>query len=246
MRLADCVLGFGAKTTGGKNGKYYIVNDSSDASMLNPKLGTLRHAVIQPKPLWIIFSKSMVIRLNRELIMTSDKTIDGRGVEVHIQGGAGFTLQFVKNIIIHGLHIHDIQQGPGGMIRDSMQHFGLRTNSDGDGVSIIGSSNIWIDHLSMRNCYDGLIDAVMASTAITISNCNFRDHNEVTRRAYAPQSEWKNWLWTSDNDLLFNGAFFVESGDPKRKATLREGFSCCKTRNLCGATYTLFRCTSSY
>ncbi|GAB2289588.1 hypothetical protein Dimus_023897 [Dionaea muscipula] len=301
IRLADCVIGFGAKATGGKNGKYYVVNDSSDASMLNPKPGTLRHAVIQPEPLWIIFSKSMVIRLSQELIMTSDKTVDGRGVEVHIQGGAGFTLQFVKNIIIHGIHIHDIQKGNGGMIRDSVQHFGLRTESDGDGVSIFGSSNIWVDHLSMRNCYDGLVDAVMGSTAITISNCNFRDHNEVmlfgatngytqdetmqitvafnhfdeglvqrmsrcrygfvhvvnndyshwheyaiggsqhptiisqgnrfiapqnpfakqvTMRAYAPQSEWKNWLWTSEDVLLLNGAFFVESGDLKKKRQL--------------------------
>ncbi|GAB2289600.1 Probable pectate lyase 3 [Dionaea muscipula] len=80
MRLADCVLGFGAKTTGGKNGKYYVVNDSSDTDMVNPIPGTLRHAVIQAEPLWIIFSKSMVITLNQELIMTSDKTVDGQGV----------------------------------------------------------------------------------------------------------------------------------------------------------------------
>ncbi|GAB2265389.1 hypothetical protein Dimus_000449 [Dionaea muscipula] len=117
MRLADCVLGFGAKTTDGKNGRYYVVNDSSNPDM--------------------------------KLMMTSDKTaID---VEVHIQGGVG----------------------NGGMIEDSVQHFELRTQSDGDGISMFGASNIWIDYLSMRNCYDGLVDAAMASTAITISNCNF-------------------------------------------------------------------------
>ncbi|GAB2265388.1 hypothetical protein Dimus_000448 [Dionaea muscipula] len=39
----------------------------------------------------------------------------------------------------------------------------------------------------------------------------------VTRRAYAPESEWKNWLWTSEDDLMVNGAFFVESGDLTKK-----------------------------
>ncbi|GMH01342.1 hypothetical protein Nepgr_003181 [Nepenthes gracilis] len=178
-RLADCVLGFGRKTTGGKYGRYYVVTDPSDNDMLNPKPGTLRHAVIQPEPLWIIFKGPMVIKLNEELIMTSHKTIDGRGAQVHITGGAGFTLQFVSNIIIHGIYIHDIQQGSGGLIRDSVDHYGFRTMSDGDGISLFGATNVWLDHLSMRNCHDGLIDAIQGSTAITISNCHFTKHNEV-------------------------------------------------------------------
>lgn len=300
QKLADCVLGFGHQTTGGKKGKIYVITDPSDNDLVEPKPGTLRHAVIQPEPLWIIFKTSMIIRLKAELIMTSDKTIDGRGARVHVTGGAGFTLQFVKNVIIHNLYIHDIKAGGGGMIRDSVDHVGIRTNSDGDGVSVFGSSNIWLDHLSMRNCMDGLIDAVEGSTAITISNCHFTKHNEVmlfgasdgfpagdekmqitvafnhfgkgliqrmprcrwgffhvvnndythwqmyaiggsqhptiisqgnrfiaprdpnakevTKRDYAPQSVWKNWLWTSEKDLMMNGAFFTQSGDPKKKA----------------------------
>lgn len=179
MKLADCVLGFGQQTTGGKGGKIYVVTDPSDNDMVNPKPGTLRHAAIQEEPLWIIFAHSMAIRLNEELIMTSNKTIDARGANVHIANGAGLTLQFVHNIIIHGLHIHDIKVGNGGLIRDSASHYGFRTRSDGDGISIFGATNIWIDHISMSNCADGLIDAIMASTAITISNCHFTHHNEV-------------------------------------------------------------------
>ena len=179
MRLADCALGFGRHTTGGKGGKIYMVTDPSDNDLVNPKPGTLRHAVIQPEPLWIIFARNMVIRLSEELIFTSNKTVDARGANVHIAGGSGFTLQFVRNIIIHGLHIHDIKSGNGGLIRDSVNHYGFRSSSDGDGVSIFGATNIWIDHLSMSNCADGLIDAVEGSTAITISNCHFTHHNEV-------------------------------------------------------------------
>lgn len=51
--------------------------------------------------------------------------------------------------------------------------------ADGDGISIFGSSHIWIDHNSLSNCADGLIDAIMGSTAITISNNYLTHHNEV-------------------------------------------------------------------
>ncbi|PSR88364.1 Pectate lyase [Actinidia chinensis var. chinensis] len=104
---------------------------------------------------------------------------DARGANVHIAYGAGITIQYVQNVIIHGLHIHDIAPGSGGMIRDSEDHTGFRTRSDGDGISIFGGVNIWIDHVSMSNCSDGLIDAIMGSTGITISNCHFTRHNEV-------------------------------------------------------------------
>ena len=179
-RLADCVIGFGRKTTGGKHGGYYFVTDPSDDDLVNPKPGTLRHAVIQPGPLWITFKNSLVIRLQEELIMTSNKPIDGRGVNVHIADGAGFTIQYIKNVIIHGIRIHDIVSKGGGTIRDSIDHFGTRTRSDGDGISIYGSSHIWIDHVAMWNCSDGLIDAIEGSTAITISNNHFSRHNDVS------------------------------------------------------------------
>ncbi|KAG8383111.1 hypothetical protein BUALT_Bualt05G0150800 [Buddleja alternifolia] len=178
-KLADCARGFGHHTTGGKNGRYYLVTDPTDYDMDHPKPGTLRHAVIQTEPLWIIFAHSMVIKLKQELIMTSDKTIDGRGVEVHIAYGAGITLQFVHNVIIHNIWIHNTVPTPGGMIRDTIQHIGIRTQSDGDGINIFCSSNIWIDHVSLSKGQDGLIDVVEGSTAITISNCKFNNHNDV-------------------------------------------------------------------
>ncbi|KAK6133689.1 hypothetical protein DH2020_032599 [Rehmannia glutinosa] len=178
-RLADCVRGFGHHTTGGKNGRYYLVTDASDDEMDHPKPGTLRHAIIQSEPLWIIFAHSMVIKLKQELIFTSDKTIDGRGVQVHIAYGAGLTLQFVKNVIIHNVWIHDIVPAQGGMIRDAVNHIGLRTQSDGDAISIYSSSHIWIDHVSLSKGTDGLIDVIEGSTAITISNCKFNHHNDV-------------------------------------------------------------------
>lgn len=116
--------------------------------------------------------------------MAGDKTIDGRGARVEIAYGAGITIQFVNNVIIHGIRIHDIKPKNGGLIRDSVDHFGFRTGSDGDGISIFGSQNVWIDHVSMTNCADGLIDVIQGSTGVTISNSHFTDHNDVTIYIY--------------------------------------------------------------
>ncbi|KAL9233774.1 hypothetical protein vseg_008728 [Gypsophila vaccaria] len=178
-RLADCVKGFGRHTTGGKDGPYYNVTDNSDTDFVNPKPGTLRYAVLQPGPLWITFATDMKIKLNAELIVTSDKTIDGRGAQVQIADGAGITIQFAKNVIIHNIKIHDIKPASGGMIRDTSDHVGLRGVDDGDGIVVFASTNIWLDHLSMWNCHDGLIDIVKASTGITLSNCHFTQHDHV-------------------------------------------------------------------
>ncbi|XP_022890642.1 probable pectate lyase 8 [Olea europaea var. sylvestris] len=178
-RLADCSIGFGRNAIGGRDGRYYVVTDPNNDDPVNPRRGTLRHAVIQDRPLWIVFKRDMVITLKQELIMNSFKTIDARGASVHIANGACITIQFVTNIIIHGLHIHDCKPTGNAMVRSSPTHYGWRTMADGDAISIFGSSHIWIDHNSLSNCADGLIDAIMGSTAITISNNYFTHHNEV-------------------------------------------------------------------
>ncbi|KAL7126785.1 hypothetical protein ABFS83_14G210100 [Erythranthe nasuta] len=178
-RLADCSIGFGRNAVGGRDGRFYVVTDPNDDDAVNPRPGTLRHAVIQDRPLWIVFKRDMVITLKQELIMNSFKTIDARGANVHIAGGACITIQYVTNIIIHGLHIHDCRRTGNAMVRASPSHYGWRTMADGDGISIFGASHIWIDHNSLSSCADGLIDAIMGSTAITISNNFFTHHNEV-------------------------------------------------------------------
>ncbi|KAF7802943.1 pectate lyase-like [Senna tora] len=185
FKLAGCAMGFGRKTTGGLGGRIYVVTDDSDDDVLEPKKGTLRWGVIQEEPLWITFKHDMVIKLKEELMVNSNKTIDGRGAHVQIKDGGGITLQFVSNVIIHGLRIRNIKSKKGGMIRDSVDHVGLRTRSDGDAIGLFGATNVWIDHISMANCDDGLIDVIMGSTAVTISNCHMTKHNDVPGEAYS-------------------------------------------------------------
>lgn len=54
-----------------------------------------------------------------------------------------------------------------------------KERSDGDGITIYGAAHIWVDHCSLSNCFDGLIDVVHGSTAVTISNNYMTRHNKV-------------------------------------------------------------------
>ncbi|RZC17272.1 putative pectate lyase 22 isoform B [Glycine soja] len=261
----------------------------------------------------------MVIQLKEELLMNSFKTIDGRGASVHVAGGPCITIQYVTNVIIHGIHIHDCKQGGNAMVRDSPRHYGWRTVSDGDGVSIFGGSHVWVDHCSLSNCNDGLIDAIHGSTAITISN-NYMTHHdkvmllghsdsytqdkdmqvtiafnhfgeglvqrmprcrlgyfhvvnndythwemyaiggsanptincqgnrfvapddrfskEVTKREDTPESEWQDWNWRSEGDLLVNGAFFTASGAGASSSYARASSLSARPSSLVGSITT--------
>ncbi|CAK9143501.1 unnamed protein product [Ilex paraguariensis] len=35
---------------------------------------------------------------------------------------------------------------------------------------------------------------------------------KATKHEDAPESEWKDWNWKSEGDLMLNGAFFTGSG----------------------------------
>lgn len=177
--LADCGIGFGRNAIGGRDGEFYVVTDSGNDDPANPIPGTLRHAVIQYVPLWIVFDHDMVINLKEELIMNSYKTIDGRGFNIQIADGACITIQNVSNIIIHGVYIHGCAPTGNAIVRDRPDHYGMRGVTDGDGISIFGGTDVWIDHCTLADCKDGLIDAVYGSTSITISNNYMLNHNEV-------------------------------------------------------------------
>ncbi|XVF60160.1 hypothetical protein PTKIN_Ptkin08bG0021800 [Pterospermum kingtungense] len=218
QRLADCGIGFGKDAMGGKNGRIYVVTDAGDDDPVNPKPGTLRHAVIQDEPLWIIFNRDMVITLKEELVMNSHKTIDGRGANVHISGGPCITIHYVSNIIIHGINIHDCKPGGSTTIRDSPEHSGHWTPSDGDGVSIFDSKNIWVDHCSLSNCQDGLIDVIHGSTAVTVSNNYMTHHDKVMLLGHSD-------AYTQDKDMQVTVAFnHFGEGLVQRMPRCRHGY----------------------
>ncbi|KAK8586757.1 hypothetical protein V6N13_085781 [Hibiscus sabdariffa] len=163
-------------------GEYYLVTGNSDDDVVNLKSGTLCHAVIKKKPLWIIFANDMHIKLSQELMIQSHKTIDSRGAKVHIGHEYSITLQFVHNVIIHNIRVYYIVACRDGLIRDSENHFGYREVPNGDRISIFGSSKILLDHISISACEDGLIDAVQDNQQVLCTRIRMEELDMEIRR----------------------------------------------------------------
>ncbi|XP_071901192.1 probable pectate lyase 9 [Coffea arabica] len=180
-QLATCSVGYAGKMMNniGRDVINYKVTDPSDDA-LNPKPGTLRYAMTHVKgKVWITFKRDMNVTLQKPLLVSSFTAIDGRGVNVHISGGACLVLQRANNVIIHGLRIHNCVAQPAGPVVGpdaKIVHLGP---VDGDAIRMLSSSKIWIDHNTLYDCPDGLIDVTRGSTGVTISNNWFRSQNKV-------------------------------------------------------------------
>ncbi|CAN6878766.1 unnamed protein product [Brassica oleracea] len=215
-KLAVCALGFGRRTSGGKDGPIYVVTDASDDELISPRPGTLRHAVTRDGPLWIIFARSMVIKLQQELMMTSDKTIDGRGARVYIMGGSGLTLQFVNNVIVMLFGANDKHEIDKKMqITVAFNHFGKRLEQRMPRVRF-GTIHVVNNDYTHWEMY--AIGGNMNPTIISHGNRFIAPPNEqakqITKREYTSYVDWKLWNWQSEGDYFLNGAYFVQSGKP--------------------------------
>ncbi|KAG0504678.1 hypothetical protein M758_5G122300 [Ceratodon purpureus] len=195
--LASCAVGFGRNALGGKNGPIYVVTNNGDDAQ-NPAPGTLRYGVTRDGPLWITFAKSMTIQLKAELWVSSYKTIDGRGAEVHITNQV--TMKRVDHVILHGLHIHDVRPSGASAIRISPSKVVKKGTSEGDGIHIWGSNNIWVDHCYLAKATDGLVDITKGSTDVTVSNNYLTNHNKVMLLGASPKD-------TMDRNMRITVAF---------------------------------------
>ncbi|CAA0814653.1 Pectin lyase-like superfamily protein [Striga hermonthica] len=180
-QLATCSVGYAGKMTNniGRAVTNYKVTDPSD-DPLNPRPGTLRHAVTSIKgKVWVTFARDMSIKLIKPLLVSSYTTLDGRGVNVHIANGACLYLRRVTDVIIHGLRIHNcVAQGPGPVLGPNRRVVNLGP-VDGDAIRMLTSTRVWIDHNTLSDCQDGLIDVTRGSTEITITNNRFKLQNKV-------------------------------------------------------------------
>ena len=146
--------GFGRKTTGGKSGKVIKVTN-----LKNSGAGSLREAVSQKGPRWIVFKRGLkgTIKLTNALEVASDKTIDGRGADITISGQ---TLELYNNNII-------------------VTHLKFQGSSN-DAIRVARATrNVWIHRNSLSKAYDGLIDVIQGSKDITISWNTFSSHGKT-------------------------------------------------------------------
>jgi pectate lyase len=181
QRLATCSVGFAGKMhqNRGPGVAAYTVTDPGD-DPVRPRPGTLRYAAtVLPGKVWITFQRSMHIRLAQPLFLKSFTAIDGRGADVHIAGGAGIVLDKVTDVVVHGLHLHDLGAQPSGPVVVPGGSVETKTGADGDAIRLVASSKVWIDHNTLSRCEDGLIDVTVGSTDVTISNNWFLNHDKV-------------------------------------------------------------------
>ncbi|MCO5605767.1 hypothetical protein L7F22_059951 [Adiantum nelumboides] len=111
----------------------------------------------QSNRVWITFARSMVIALQDMLWVQSHTTIDGRGVNVTING-RNLVLGGVQNVIIHNIQINNIRGS------DTLHIFS-------------GSNKVWVDHITSFNGELGLASVLQGSTDVTISNCKLQNYN---------------------------------------------------------------------
>ncbi|MCB9594757.1 MAG: hypothetical protein H6719_18700 [Sandaracinaceae bacterium] len=165
--LAELV-GFGQHTRGGDPSRVYHVTTRSGGS----GSGSLRAALESSEPYWIVFDVEGEIDLGDTPVrLRSNKTVDGRGRDVLIDGE--LIISGARNIILTDLRLTNSH--------------GERCVQDGDVVGVRGDGattpegyatrDIWLHHMDMYAGGDGLFD-VRGGSRITLSWCHFHDHNK--------------------------------------------------------------------
>lgn len=180
--LAGQAEGFGRLAVGGLHGSVYHVTTLSDDGP-----GSLRYGCRKKEPLWIVFDVSGTIGLSSYLNVSSYKTIDGRGQRIKLTG-KGLRLKECEHVIICNLEFEG-GRGP-----------------DVDGIQIKpNSKHIWIDHCSLKDYDDGLIDITRESTDITISRCHFSNHDKTMLIGADPSHHGDRCMRVTIHHCFFDG-----------------------------------------
>eukprot|EP00475_Leptophrys_vorax_P024079 TRINITY_DN3313_c0_g2_i1.p1 TRINITY_DN3313_c0_g2~~TRINITY_DN3313_c0_g2_i1.p1 ORF type:complete len:681 (+),score=19.17 TRINITY_DN3313_c0_g2_i1:185-2227(+) len=180
-QLADCVEGYATGTTGGKAGRIYHVT-SADDNRINPAPGTFRYGATRKEPLWIVFDGDYAFtQLDAEIIVYGDKTIDARGRNIVMGSGPCLAIEFVSNVIVHGISFKNCKDRTGSttIMTGPDNRIEGRNYLNGYGIYVYNSHHVWIDHCSFDYADDTLVDVVAASTMVTISNSIFKNQDKV-------------------------------------------------------------------
>ncbi len=142
--------GYGASATGGLAGPLILVSSLADAGP-----GSLREALERPGPAWVAFAVDGQIRLRSPIELASDKTVDGRGHRIEIVG-RGLDISRANNVVVSHLILH---------------------RGKGDAISVRHESRgVWLNHLTLVDFDDGLVDVTHGATDVTLSWSSLQDH----------------------------------------------------------------------
>ncbi|MGC4072005.1 MAG: immunoglobulin domain-containing protein [Nibricoccus sp.] len=138
--------GYAASATGGFGGTVSTATTAATFRSLAEDTTTRIITVSSAVPLDLGTTKVAV---------KSNKTIQGADASAKLIGNLELATG-VSNVIIRGLTITN----PSGY-------------GNGDGISVVGASNVYITHCSIYDCTDGLIDITAGADNVTVSWCEF-------------------------------------------------------------------------
>lgn len=163
--------GYGARTEGGDPGLSYVVTSLDERGP-----GTLCEALEDGDAWTITFDVDGTITWDDPCELQSNKTVDGRGHDVTVDG----TWRFED---VHDVIVSDLT------LTRSLRSGEDECEQDGDVVLVLGtggpdpgdftSHDLWFHHLDVSDGGDGLID-IRGGTDLTISWSRFHDHKKVT------------------------------------------------------------------
>jgi pectate lyase len=146
-------------------------------TLSNDGAGSLRWALESDEDYWIVFDVEGRIVLEsggvaERVQVRSNKTIDGRGRNIVIEGN--LVLDDVTNVIISDVGLTNELEGHCTQEGDVLT---IRGTGDSD-PDTYSSRNIWIHHVELFLGGDGLLD-IRGGSQITISWCHLHDHKKA-------------------------------------------------------------------
>lgn len=140
-------------TTGGKGGTVTTVSTYAQFT-----------AAVGDDVARIVVLSGTITQTAAQVKVGSNKSIIGKDATAKLVG-FGLMIKAKKNVILRNFGIAKV------------------LGSNGDGIGIQKSTNVWVDHLDLssdmthdKDYYDGLLDLTHAADFVTISNCYFHDH----------------------------------------------------------------------
>jgi hypothetical protein len=123
-------------------------------------------------PYWIVFDVEGTIELggaDHRIVMKGDKTIDGRGRDITVNGK--LRIQDVTNVIISDIHVTNTLSGSCGQTGDVLL---IRGDGDDD-PNAFSARDIWLHHVEAYEGGDGLVD-IRGGSRVTASWSHFHAH----------------------------------------------------------------------
>lgn len=145
---------------------------NEDAAIIVIITGTLSNARVKVKSNKTVIGRDGASKSSSSLCASSASIRKGQANKILVMSvialdNVGLDLGNSRNVIIRNLIIKNVKA------------------ENGDGIQILGASNIWVDHVEMSSSrngggFDGLIDITKGSNFVTVSWSYLHDHVSAT------------------------------------------------------------------